>query len=209
MKQCARPPDGSGNVPEVQVRIGATVFDLQRRPLVIALLDDPVGDGAGLVPVAKEAAGQGADLVALPAATSAGGLSVALDQVGVGCVGVAGTVGDFEVLTNRQVTMILWEGSTPIGPLASTPDRPAILTRTTDGLRRGDGFVVAADRLADLDRIPHGVMGIVDLSTVASRAAAAALVTVALEQGAVGFLTAAPSSVRRAAHVIRAVEHAE
>lgn len=193
----------------VQVRIGATVFDLQRRPLVIALLGDLVGDAAGLVPAAKEAAGQGADLVALPVGVSTGGLPVSLEQVGVGCVGVAATAPDIEELTNGQVAMILCEGPAAIGRLRSASDRPPILARTTDGLRRGDGVVVAADRLADLDRIPPGVMGVVDLSTVTSRAAAAALVTVALEAGAVGFLTAAPSSVRRAAHVIRAVEHAE
>lgn len=210
MRRGARPTDGSGNVTVVQVRIGATVFDLQRRPLVIALLSAPDDDLTGLAARAKEAVGQGADLVALPAAAVTAGVPDALGEVGVGSVGVATTAAAVEALAARRIAMVLWEGPLPLPDLRRAPaDRPRLLARTAAGLRPGDGVVIAPDRLAELDRIPPGVMGIVDLSTVTSRAPAAALVTVALEQGAVGFVTSSPSSVRRAAHVIRAVELAE
>lgn len=205
----------SGNVGMVQIRIGTTVFDTRRRPLVIALVDAAERAGAGFITAAKEAAGHGADLVATDAATVTEGLPSALAGVGVGCVGVARSVSDIDLLLARGVTALHWKGPGPFprrsiaGPepvwvmAASTP------TPHPDPTNPSTDAVVVSGDVAALGQIPPGVVGLVDLSTDSDRAATAALVTVALSAGASGFVTTLPSAVRRAAHVIRAVEHAE
>ncbi|HET8929377.1 MAG TPA: hypothetical protein VFN21_01845 [Acidimicrobiales bacterium] len=199
----------------MQVSIGATVFDLQRRPLVIAVLERPGRGPAGLergclMGMAKEAAGLGADLVICPAAAVTEGLPGALADIGVGCVGVATDPVEAEALVRRNVVAILWQGPgdrVDRGPVGS--HSIPTFSRTGESLLPGDGVVVEPDELTELDRTPPGVVGIVDLSAIVGRAEIAALVAVALEAGASGFITSSPSAVRRAAHVIRAVEHAE
>lgn len=211
----APPSGGDGNVPVVQVSIGATVFDLQRRPLVIAMLEnsghDPGGTEHGcLLGAAKEAAGQGADLVACPANAVSEGLPDALADIGVACVGVATDTAEVEVLVKRHVAAILWAGpEDAVDRRAARSDRIDWFSRCAVGLLPGDGIIVEPDQVGRLARTPPGVVGIVDLSAIVARAEVAALVTVALGAGASGFITSAPSAVRRAAHVIRAVEHAE
>ncbi len=200
----------------VQVRIGTTAFDTRRRPLVLALVDAAERAGGGVVTAAKEAAGHGADLVAIDATLVTEGLPGELAGVGVGCVGVARTSAEVATSLARGVAAVYWQGPGPAPRRdAAGPDRVWLIAGAT-GARNPDpatappdAAVVGIDDLAALEQLPPGVVGLVDLSTVTDRAATAALVTVALSAGASGFVTTLPSAVRRAAHVIRAVEHAE
>ena len=54
-----------------------------------------------------------------------------------------------------------------------------------------------------------GAATIIELAADLDRSQLAALVTLGLAQGAIGFVTSSPNAVRRAAHVIRAIEHAQ
>jgi hypothetical protein len=202
----------------VQVRIGTSDFDIERRPLVVAVLEAGRaldGEIGGPVTAAKEAMGRGADLVALAAAAVADGLPEACEAVGVGCVGIATSAAEAATLASRRVAAVIWQGSRPPvdldldGPPPVWADAEAILTRPASPTAWPRTVVVARDGLATLDRIPADVVGLVDLSGITDRAATAAFVTVALERGASGFVTPSPSAVRRAAHVVRAVELAE
>lgn len=199
----------AGNVTEVQIRVGLTAFDVARRPIVIARLQASGDDVPELVAAAKEASGQGADFVAVPAAAVTEGLSDALAVVGMGCIGVADTTIEIDTLVARKVAGVLWQGRGPGRfPASVGPGELWVVDRDLERARPGATVLVGhldLDRLGDL---PPGTVALVDLPST-GRAEAAALVTVALEKGAVGFLTSAPSAVRRAAHVIRAVELAE
>ena len=94
-------------------------------------------------------------------------------------------------------------------PPATIDVSPETSTRT---IRIGDHVEVPVIAASGLGPIPHRTGAprpvIVDLGAEADRAVLAAQVAAALEGGAVGFLTVAPSPVRRAAYVIRAVENA-
>lgn len=163
---------------------------------------------------AKEALGHGADLIELPATVVTADAVGVCAEVGIGCIATVADVASMDRLVSTGVSALRWLGDTPVprpDPTAHL-ERPWILAAHAEGLAVGDALVVPREMLGAwerLDRSGDGVSAVVDLTGVDERAALAALVTVALEHGANGFLTTRPSAVRRAAHAIGAVEHAE
>lgn len=190
------------------MRRDAHLADRERRPLVIARLDEPVADDIGVVAAAKDAIARGADLVELSAAGVSTAVCDALDRIDVGyVVCVSGTDPRSDPVYRRAVALHL-DGSW-VDPGGIRSARVPVLSTDPALVGPGDGLVVDPDHLATLADRPDGAGGIVDLTMIGQRAELAAVVTLALEFGATGFLTAAPSPVRRAAYVIRAVELAE
>lgn len=218
-------------MPVVTVSFGAPDSDTRRRPLVIAPVAAEGHDSVAFLASVKEAVGHGADLVVVPETfltdgtptdgtptdthrsngNRPGEVAGVVVAAGAGIVGEATDQAGFARLADRGITCIWWRGPGPV-PGRGTDEgdvRVPVLSRDVRGLRPGDALLVPADDPAAAGPTPPGVVVIVDLMDVADRALAAAAVTVALEHGAVGFLTVLPGAVRRAAHVIRAVEHAE
>lgn len=206
----ALPGPSGDSVPGVHVRIGATEFDLARRPLVVVdgaleSTDDHL-DAAHLSSVAKNAVAHGADLVIVPSQALSLQVTEAFADVGIGCVAEVVDAAGAVSCAENGATMVVWGG----------PDAPpcdlgvCTLVRGASGAESWacDGIVVAPDRLELVRDRPEGSIALVDLGSVTDRAELAALVVVALEAGVDGFVTFSPRSVRRAAYVIRAVEHA-
>lgn len=236
----------------MQLRIGTNLFDLDRRPLVVARLSASVTDQVGLLGATKQAVGQGADMVEVPARDLTATAIQGVDAAGVGVVGLVRDVEEITGLARPElgwgaqgsvrrgsdvalmpdaarsqvaavqraperqnrcapsaplVRAVRWDGPDPM-PRSPWPGLTVFSTRLHD-ICAGGGLIVAPDALEQLAAVPAGAIGIVDMGEITDRAAVAALVTVALELGATGFITDFPSPVRRAAHVIRAVEHAE
>ncbi len=194
----------------MQSRIAACFQDLRRRPLVVARLDGCLQEPPGLLTVVKDAAGHGADLVVLPTERVTQTVAVALDEAGVGWMAETSGASGFADAADRGATVVHWTGSgAPPALDVSAGSRPRVFAAHTDGLGPGDGLVVTPGDLASLSELATGQLGVVDLTGHTDRATLAALVTVALDRGAAAFIADAPRPVRRAAHVIRAVELAE
>ena len=190
----------------MQLRIGDDNFDLERRPLVIARVAVEHSDAAALISVAKGAVGQGADLVEFGVSCLDGETVGALRAAGVPVVArLDGATGSLA----GGVHAVTIPGGNPV--VVPATDDLVRFTGDQAGIRPGDGLIVTAqhlDDLADLDDRCEAVALIVDLTAVVDRARIAAIVTHALALGAAGFISTAPKPVRRAAYVIRAVEHA-
>lgn len=202
-------PDGTGPRPTavtsgpVRLTIGDDSFDLDLRPLVIARPGGAHADGDDLVRYAKEAVSQGADLVELDAATLSPRLVTTLEAATIPVV--ARIVGPGAVAWfDGVVGVTLQAGAVPP---ASAPGSVVRFSADPTLLRPGDGRLVDPRAVTPGDPGP-GVAGIVDLGASTDRALLAAAVADALAHGAQGFVTTTPTPVRRAAHVIRAVEHA-
>lgn len=193
----------------VQLRIGDDNFDLERRPLIIARPAVENIDADALISVAKGAIGQGADLVEIGASYLDGDTVEALRAAGVPIVArLEGTAAPLAA----GLHAVTIPGANPV----SVPASESLVRFSCDPvqLRPGDGLVVPAqdlddlDVLNDLDGLSEAVALIVDLTAFVDRAEITAVVTHALALRVAGFITTTPKPVRRAAYVIRAVEHA-
>lgn len=186
----------------MQLRIGDDIFDLDARPLVIARPSSAALGDDDLVRLSKDAVGDGADLVEIARCRLDEQLTGVLSAAGIRILARPGpTDGPGEPAVALDVT----------GPLdrsgAGSAD-PVRFSSDPTRLRPGDGQILTVTDLDPLGRLDPGIVGIVDLCGMRSRAELAAVVAWALGMGAGGFITTEPMPVRRAAHVIRAVEHA-
>lgn len=189
----------------MSLRIGTHVFDTDRRPLVVARSVRDARSDEDLVRWAKDAIGRGADLVSIPVQRLTEAIVVTLD--GVGAPVIAGLDGSADgVVPPGGVHAVSAPPGAHIG--RTLPDAPVRFATDPEWLRPGDVHVVGPGELGALSRLPPRVRGIVDLGNLEDRARIAALVVCALEAGAAGFVTVTPVPVRRAAHVVRAVERA-
>lgn len=198
----------------MQVRLGPIELDPDVRPIVLAAASSIAADQP-LETAIKQAIGQGADLVEVPAEqlgpTAATALRVAALAVCVTCE----RLDDVERASPSGAAAVRWTGD----PARTTEVRarlgglPLVVFDLDVGAdhvhRPGDWWVVSWEQRARLVDRPAGVLGLVDLGARTDRAELAAAVVVALELGAEGFVTVTPTSVRRAAHVIRAVERTQ
>ncbi len=184
----------------VQLRIGDDLHDLDIRPLVIAR-PSVVGMGDDdLVRVAKDAVGRGADLVELPRSRVTPTIMGALGAVGVRIVTGREPPDGHSARTGRPAATLV------VVPTDDGTDVSTVFTPDPEVAGPGDGLIVPRGERGRLEG--DGAAVIVDLTPLGDRGELAALVADALGRGASGFLTTAPEPVRRAAHVIRAVEHA-
>lgn len=189
------------------LRLGPTEFDPADRPLVVAH-DDP----AGVEPVdkvLKQAVGQGADVVELPfARLDSAETGVETERIPV-CV-VVSSLAELEGVTRLGAVAVRWSGAPTRGSVLrrAAPGVPLVWSTTDpdDGPVPGDWLIVPVERCAALAERAPGVIGLIDLGIRSDRAELAALVTLALEGPVDGFVTVSPTTVRRTAHVIRAVE---
>lgn len=207
----------AGNVTEVQPSYAPGPLRPSDRPTVIALPSVNPAVFADLVELrrtVKEAFGHGADLIELPDAVVTADAVGVCAEVGIGCIGATADAEAVDRLVSAGVTAVRWLGDTPMAGPDPDPqrERPRVLAARPEGLAAGDALVLPSSMPGDrdqLDRLDDGSIVVVDLTEIDDRAALAALVTVALEHGACGFITTRPSAVRRAAYAINAVEHAE
>lgn len=195
----------------VTVSFGAIGSDPRRHPLVIALLTTADVEPSMVSAMAKEAVGQGADLIALPVGMEHPDTVGMLATGAVDWVGVATEATGFARLVAAGATAIWWrgDGPPPDRGTGSRAETVPVMAGDARGLHAGDALVGSGADASDAGSAPPGLPYLVDLTGIDSRAVTAAAVTVGLENGAVGFITTLPRAVRRAAHVIRAVEHAE
>lgn len=201
----------------MQARPDRPISDARRRPLIITPLSVPVDDAVALTASLKESVGRGVDLVAVAASRVSPVLLDVLARVGVGWVATVASSAELAssagiVTAATRPAAFLFSDSVDPGadrPGKGTGGSVPVIARKRNALRPGDGSIVPAGSWAELEARPVGTLGFVDLSDVRDRAACAAVVTVALDHGADGFVTTVPTAVRRAIHVIRAVEFAE
>lgn len=188
----------------VQIRIGMNSQDLDIRPIVIARL--PIGDLADddLVRISKDAIGQGADRVELDAARLTAAVRAALAAASVPVLARIRSAAQWSDPGGFDAVRVEPSGGEPF----PRPAVASVFSTRADLLNPGDGWIVPAADFARDPAVPEALVPVVDLTGIGGRAELAAVVADALGRGAGGFITTAPTPVRRAAHVIRAVEHA-
>lgn len=189
----------------VHVPVEALWGDLRRRPLVIARPAGEGGESAVLATSAKNAVGRGADLVEFPATQVDAALMSLLNGLGIGVVAAAHTNAEFSQAVSGGVAVIRWGGPGPVP--GGARHHGVVFSSVAHGLGEGDALVVRPNS-GEIEPT-EGVRVVMDLEGVDSRAELAALTTLGLGRGVHGFVTSSPAVVRRAAHVIRAVELAE
>jgi hypothetical protein len=195
----------------VLVRLGPTELDPDVRPIVLAAASTVVGDQP-LETAIKQAIGQGADLVEVPAERLGAAPAPALRDSSLAVCVTCERLDEVDRVSTCGVAAVRWSGvlASVTEVRARLGSLPLVVFDGAEGpplvRRPGDWWVVSWEQRERLTDRPAGVLGLVDLGARTDRAELAAAVTVALERGADGFVTVAPTSVRRAAHVIRAVE---
>lgn len=195
------------------VRLGPTDLDPDLRPIV--LVSSPsIDSGQPLETSIKQAVGQGADLVEVPACRLDPLTAVTLRDAALAICVSCERLDEVDGALVGGAVALYWNGDLAL--VATVRERlgsvPLVRSWHDDvdvdsaALQAGDWLVVPWERRERLNARPTGVLGLVDLGARTDRAELAAAVTVALEGNADGFVTVAPTAVRRAAHVIRAVE---
>lgn len=191
----------------MNLRIGDVDFDPQRRPLVIAPLDEHVCDAGDLAVAAKEVVRRGADLVVVDAPLLTRDALERFGEAEVVCAGRTGDATECRRLVDLGVPLIHWVTDMPFpSESRSTQRRTVVAASNSAGMRPGDLRMVRWDAMTGRVPAPPGVADIVDLGDVTDRVAAATIATMALEAGATGIWTVAPVPVRRAVYVVRAME---
>ena len=195
------------------VRLGPTDLDPDLRPIVLVVAPSIEG-GQPLETWVKQAIGQGADLVEVPLTrldpATAEAMRDASLAIGVSCERLA----DVDGALASGAAALRWNGEPThlaevrarVGSIPLVVSMPADADSEVPALGPGDWLVVPWEHRERLTERATGVLGLVDLGVRTDRAELAAAVTVALEGDIDGFVTVAPTAVRRAAHVIRAVE---
>ena len=197
----------------MQVRLGPTDLDLDPDVRPIVLVASPsIELGQPLETSVKQAVGQGADLVEVPVHRLDVSTAVALRDAALPICISCEQLDEIEPALAAGAAALHWNGDLAVAssvrarlgpvPLVVSVHEPADI----EALQVGDWCVVSWEHREWLSSRAAGVLGLVDLGVRSDRAELAATVTVALEGDGDGFVTVAPTAVRRAAHVIRAVE---
>lgn len=174
--------------------------DSQPAPVVVVRLDS--SSSIETAQAAKELVGQGADWVIVPAEQLTHENARDLDRLGI----IWGVATASETFAYEAATwgaqLVEWQAGAPLEVKISVP----LLCDVYQSARHGDFVLCRASSSApDAQDLPEGVKRIVDFGATADRARLAAQVAIETRRGVHGFLTVAPTAVRRANHVIQSI----